>query len=204
MSFVLFDIGANWGTDSLDVTRDNAEYLTYAFEPTPELQSALLEKSADFSDRYHVIGYAVSDFDGEADFNIASHADWGVSSLLEFAPDIKRTWGDRQDLYVDRVETVPVTRLDSWFRRTRPPITQIDFFHCDTQGSDLKVLAGMGEFLPLIRDGVIECPQSDAVRLYEGQHSMQEAYDFLEANGFFVYRTESQQNEVNLYFKRNA
>lgn len=202
MSFVLFDVGANWGTDSLDVTRDNPDYLTYAFEPTPELQQHLLEKSSAFSDRYHVMGYAVSDFDGEANFNVSAHADWGVSSLLEFAPDIQHTWRDRNDLYVDRVETVPVIRLDTWFKRINPPITQIDFFHCDTQGSDLKVLAGMGEYLPLIFEGVIECPQSEAVRLYEGQHSAQDAYQFLEGNGFYIFNTENQQNEVNLFFRR--
>lgn len=202
MTFVLFDVGANWGSDSLDVTRDNPDYVTYAFEPTPELQQHLSDTSSPFNDRYHVYGYAVSDFDGEASFNIAAHDDWGVSSLLEFAPDIKRTWGDRPDLYVDRVETVPVTRLDTWFKRFKPPIEQIDFFHCDTQGSDLKVLAGMGDYLSLIYEGVIECPQSDAVRLYEGQHSQQEAYEFLESRGFYVFKTEQQQNEVNLFFRR--
>lgn len=202
MRYVLFDIGANWGTDSLQVTRDNSNYLTYAFEPTQELQVYLMEESAAFNDRYHVMGIALSDFDGEANFNIAAHADWGVSSLLDFAPNIAQTWEGRQDLYVDRIETVPVMRFDSWFRKQKPDIQRIDFFHCDTQGSDLKVLEGMGAYFGMIVEGVIECPSSAEVRLYEGQHTKEEAQDFLSDRGYEVFRREEQQNEVNLFFRR--
>lgn len=37
MSFILFDVGANHGQDSLNQTRDNPDVITYAFEPIPEL-----------------------------------------------------------------------------------------------------------------------------------------------------------------------
>jgi FkbM family methyltransferase len=204
MKYVLLDVGANWGTDSLVVTRDNPHYLTYAFEPTQELQTHLMEASAAFSARYHVMGFALSDFDGEADFHIASHADWGVSSLLEFAPNIQETWNGRTDLYVDRVETVPVMRFDTWFKSQSPDFDRIDFFHCDTQGSDLKVLTGMGDCFEMIVEGVIECPASIDVRLYTGQHTLEQAQDFLSDRGYEVFRREPQQNEINLFFRRKA
>jgi len=199
--FTLFDVGANWGTDSLSVTKENKKYITWAFEPTPELIANLSIKSQEFSDRYNIIPLAVSNFNGMAQFNVARHGDWGVSSLLDFNDNIKDTWKKRKDLYVDQKITVPVMRLDSWFDLFKPPISQIDFFHCDTQGSDLKVLEGMGKYFSLIKDGVIECPQSESVKLYKGQHTKEEAYQFLDNRGYTVYKIESQQNEDNLFFR---
>lgn len=199
--FTLFDVGANWGTDSLKITQKNKNYSTWAFEPTPELIANLSTKSQEFSDRYTIMPFAVSNFNGTAQFNVARHGDWGVSSLLEFNDGLEHTWKRRKDLYVDQKITVPVMRLDTWFELFKPNITQIDFFHCDTQGSDLKVLEGMGEYFSLIKDGVIECPQSEDVKLYKGQHTKEEAYEFLDKRGYHVYKIESQQNEDNLFFK---
>jgi len=200
-TFVLFDVGANWGTDSLSVTRKNKNYKTWAFEPTPELISNLSEKSQNFSERYTIVPFAVSNFNGTSHFNVARHGDWGVSSLLDFNDHIKHTWKGRTDLYADQKITVHVLRLDTWFEIFKPPITQIDFFHCDTQGSDLKVLDGMGKYFYLIKDGVIECPLTESVKLYKGQHTKEDAYKFLEQRGYEVYKIESQQNEDNLFFR---
>ena len=37
MSYILFDVGANWGSDSISKTDHDASVTTWAFEPTPEL-----------------------------------------------------------------------------------------------------------------------------------------------------------------------
>ena len=199
--FTLFDVGANWGTDSLEITQKDNNYHTWAFEPTPELIANLSIKSQEFSNRYTVVPMAVSNFNGIAQFNVARHGDWGVSSLLDFSDGLENTWRKRKDLYVDQKISVHVIRLDTWFDLFNPPITQIDFFHCDTQGSDLKVLEGMGKYFSLIKDGVIECPQSEEVKLYKGQHTKEEAYKFLDDRGYMVYKVESQLNEDNLFFR---
>ena len=47
--FVMFDIGANWGTDSLQQTKVNSNYETWAFEPTPILIDHLKKESSPFS-----------------------------------------------------------------------------------------------------------------------------------------------------------
>lgn len=202
MTFVLFDVGANHGTDSLPQTQADSLVRTFAFEPTPELAELLRRESKIFSDRYTVHEFALSDFDGTAKFNVSSHTDWGVSSLLEFNPDRHRTWERRGDLYFDRSVEVQVRRFDTWFEQTKPPINKIDFFHCDTQGSDLKVLRGMGEYFGLIVEGVIECPQSEDVKLYVGQHSREEAEDFLSDRGYEIFGIHAQQNEDNVYFRK--
>lgn len=199
---ILFDVGANWGQDSLERTRGNSKVITYAFEPTPELYQHLTHRSFDFNDRYFVFEVALSDFNGTAQFNVAAHNDWGTSSLLELSPDLDKTWPRRRDLYVDRKIDVEVMRFDTWFEATKPKIKKIDFFHCDTQGSDLKVLKGMGDYIDLIVEGVIEVPDSPEVMLYQGQHSKDEAISFLADRGFEVSDIGQQQNEQNLFFRK--
>jgi maleate cis-trans isomerase len=54
----------------------------------------------------------------------------------------------------------------------------------------------------MVQSGVVEVPQSEKVSLYKGQHTKQEAIDFLEQNGFVIDKVTSQVNEDNLYFVR--
>lgn len=199
---IIFDVGANWGQDSLERTRSNSKTTAYAFEPTPELYHHLTNRSFDFNDRYFVHEIALSDFDGKAEFNVAAHNDWGTSSLLEFSPNLDRTWPGRSDFYVDRTIEVKVMRFDTWFEATKPKIKKIDFFHCDTQGSDLKVLKGMGDYIDLIVEGVIEVPDSPEVMLYLGQHTKDEAMNFLTERGFGISGVSHQQNEQNIFFRK--
>ena len=204
MAYVIFDVGANWGVDSLSRTQNNTEVKTWAFEPTPYLVTYLINSSKEFNDRYHVVPLAVSDFNGVAKFNIAIGFDWGCSSLNTFNHGLDETWPGRSDFKVNDVINVEVTRLDSWFNLNKPDIQQIDFFHCDTQGSDLKVLQGMGEYLKLIKEGVVECPTRERSKLYIENHSFEEMKNFLDLNGFFITSivpNDIHNNEVNVYFK---
>jgi FkbM family methyltransferase len=201
---VLFDVGANWGTDSLPQTESNFHYLTWAFEPTPELYDHLVAKSQPFRNRYTVEKIALSDVNGVATFNVAAHQDWGTSSLLTFSNRLDKTWPGRADFYVDHQIEVEVRRFDTWFEDARPEIEWIDFFHCDTQGTDLKVLKGMGDYFQMIRQGVVEVPLNKEVMLYQGQHTREEVLDFLSDQHYEVYQTTHQQNEDNLYFQRKA
>jgi len=217
--FILFDVGANSGEDSLNKTRNDPNVETWAFEPTPELYQALVATSSEgrswrgedygpsYSYRYHVLPIAVSDFDGEATFNIADNpdSDWGCSSLNTFSDHLKQTWPGRTDFQFNRSITVQVTRLDTWFKTNNIQIDKIDYFHCDTQGSDLKVLKGMGDYINLIQAGVVECARDDNVKLYKENHTRAEMIDFLNSNGFTIVEERSNDiwsNEINLYFKK--
>jgi len=204
--FVLFDIGANWGTDSLARTQDDHNIETWAFEPVPELISHLTEKSTNYANRYHIVPSAVSDFDGTAQFNVADHYDWGCSSLNNFSDHLGETWPGRLDFKFNRSITVQVTRLDTWFKSNNIQIDKIDFFHCDTQGSDLKVLQGMGDYIFLIQEGVVECARDENVKLYKENHTIDQMTDFLKSKGFTIDNIQSNDhfnNELNVYFKKS-
>lgn len=200
---ILFDVGAHHGQDSLDQTENNPDIICYAFEPTPELARLLRIAAEDrnMKDRYHVYELAISDFDGEADFHMVE-GDTGSASLNEFSDNLSETWPGRTDFVVRGSKKINVYRLDTWLTIFAPEITKIDHLHIDAQGSDLAVLRGLGEKLSIVESGVVEVPQEANLRLYKGQHTKQEALDFLEQNGFVIDKVISQINEDNLYFVR--
>jgi FkbM family methyltransferase len=202
---ILFDVGAHHGQDSLDITQHNPNVICYAFEPTPEL-ARLLRIAAEargMKDRYHVYEQAISDFDGEADFHMVEN-DTGSASLNDFSDNLSETWPGRTDFVVRGSKKVNVYRLETWLKIFAPELTKIDHLHIDAQGSDLAVLKGLGDSISMVQSGVVEVPQEDVLRLYKGQHTKQEAIDFLEQNGFFIDKVTSQVNEDNLYFKRKS
>ena len=200
---ILFDVGAHHGQDSLNITQHNPDVICYAFEPTPELARLLriAAEARNMKERYHVFEHAISDFDGEADFHMVEN-DTGSASLNEFADNLKETWPGRTDFVVRGSKKVNVYRLDTWLSIFASDVTQIDHLHIDAQGCDLAVLRGLGDKLSMVQSGVVEVPQEDKLRLYKGQHTKQEALDFLEQNGFVIDKITSQENEDNLYFVR--
>jgi FkbM family methyltransferase len=200
---ILFDVGAHWGQDSLDITEKNQDVICHAFEPTPEL-ARLLRIAAEarrMKDRYHVHECAISDFDGTETFHMVV-GDTGSASLNDFSDNLHETWPGRIDFAVRESKEVDVYRLDTWLNTFAPEITQIDHLHIDAQGSDLAVLRGLGEKISMVQSGVVEVPQEDNLRLYKGQHTKQEALDFIEQNNFVIYNITSQVNEENLFFVR--
>ena len=118
MAYIFLDVGANWGHDSLNRTRDDQNIQTWAFEPTPELIAHLTDQSKDYADRYHIIPVALSDFSGTAQFNIADSpgCDWGCSSLNTFSDNLDQTWPGRTDFRVTRKIEVEVSRFDTWYQ----------------------------------------------------------------------------------------
>lgn len=202
---ILFDVGAHHGQDSLNETQHNPDVICYAFEPTPELANLLriAAVARNMKERYHVFEHAISDFDGEADFHMVEN-DTGSASLNEFEDNLSKTWPGRRDFVVRGSKKVNVYRLDTWLSIFAPEITQIDHLHIDAQGSDLAVLKGLGEKLSIVQSGVVEVPQEETLRLYKGQHTKQEAVDFLEKNGFVIDKVTSQVNEDNLFFVRKT
>jgi FkbM family methyltransferase len=197
---IFFDVGANFGTSSIHLAKSDPDTLVYAFEPTPELILYLKTQTFNLKN-YNVVGKAVSDFDGKATFNVAGQADWGCSSLLEFSDNSKTEWPGRTDFSVTKQIEVDVIRLDNFIIKNN--IDKIDYFHCDTQGSDLDVLYGLGEKISIIKEGAIEAATKQDI-LYKNQNNFIECIEFLKMNNFEIISVTSndpQFNEANIHFK---
>lgn len=199
MSKIIFDVGANNGkTFKAEMERGDT---IYAFEPTRTFCEEIRTWNPNWTN-FHLIESAVSDFNGTANFNIGDLQDGGVSSLNEFSDHIQYTWGGRPDLKFTHSYEVPVTRLDTWIEKNIPDLDRIDYLHIDTQGTDLKVLQGLGQYIKLVKSGQIEVPAHPEVALYKGQHTRAEAEEWLYKNGFIVIDQEYLMNEYNLFFGR--
>ena len=195
----LFDVGANDGSTFGDMPRLLPWCSVYAFEPTPELVLRIRERFGGHKN-FHLIPSAVGEVPGTAKFNVAGQGDWGSSSLLEFSSGLEQTWPGRTDFKVTTQIEVKVIRLDTFIQEQG--IKEIDFLHIDTQGTDLSVLRSLGEEIRCVSAGAIEVPQRGEVMLYKGQHTREQALDFLSKNKFKVWKIVSQQNEENLFFRR--
>jgi FkbM family methyltransferase len=208
MTYILLDVGANHGQDSLERTRDDANVVTYEFETITTILEKLSAASVDFINRYNLNNLALSDYNGESTFYLADidpNGDWGASSLYPFVDHVGETWPGRRDLVTTRTITVKVSRFDTWYEANNHTFDHIDYFHCDTQGSDLRVLKGMGKYVSLIQEGVVECARDDRAKLYAENHTVEEMKEFLEANGFEITSSQANDpwsNEVNLFFKK--
>jgi FkbM family methyltransferase len=199
MNNVIFDIGANMGTSCFHFL-DDVSNTVYAFEPTPYLLENFLYPRQ--SERYKVVPYAVSNFNGEATFNISGQYDWGCSSLSTFSEDLEHTWPGRDDFKVTDQIKVNVIRLDTFIKENN--IDRIDFLHCDTQGNDYKVLESLGDYIDILQSGEVEAFYKNP--LYKDiDNSVENVTDFLQKHNFKIVAIAANDqfnNEVNIYFKK--
>lgn len=201
----LFDVGANngwWGKGEL---ASDPECRVFFFEPTPELVDKLTWEMAG-NPRAIVVAKAVSDIPGKAKFNISGQGDWGCSSLLDFKPKdvIEKVWPGRPDINKTAEIEVDCIRMDDYCRENN--IDSIDFFHCDVQGMDLRVLQSMGDLIGIVKAGQIETATSTGSTIYSNQDAtVDKCTEWLQSKGFTITSVTSndpQTNEVNMVFTR--
>jgi FkbM family methyltransferase len=199
---IYFDVGAELGHDSLPFARNNPDSIVYAFEPNPHMIRHLSEQSEDL-ENYIIIPFAVSDYHGFSNFNICTEHP-GICSLLDFDDTGVQNWngyktGTDFPIHTDEKVEVEVIRLDHFIETME--ITKIDYFHCDTQGSDLNVLKGMGDYIHLIQEGKVEAEFHNK-SLYQNQNNYKETISFLSEKGFEVVKIapEGGYRECNISF----
>jgi FkbM family methyltransferase len=195
---IIFDVGANNGSSCSHLVND--ENIVYAFEPTPFLLEKYLYAMS--SKNYIVIPKAVSNFNGEAQFNIAGQADWGCSSLNNFSDNLQQTWNGRTDFKVTKVINVKVIKMHTFIEENN--IQTVDFLHCDTQGNDLKVLKSFENKISILKSGTVEAFAKNP--LYkENDNSVENIVSFLRENNFKINQISNNDhfgNEVNISFSR--
>ena len=196
------DVGANEG-DCINYARYETNTFVLAFEPVPTLCDKMHSKTTHLRN-FKLVESAISNFNGTSKLNISpesQYGDYSCSSLLQFSDKSKTDWPGREDFkFIDTVE-VSVIRLDTFIIENN--INKIDFLKIDTQGHDLKVLEGCGEFLSIVHMGTMEAGAKSDI-LYEGQNTEAESITFLENNGFQIVSIDSNdvfRNEVNIVFK---
>jgi FkbM family methyltransferase len=181
----VLDIGANAG----GFRRFLRHHVGYAgrivsFEPVRAVYETLAADAAD--DRsWRGMQVALGDSDGELQINICSKST--MSSFLERDTARLTNLGYEHLLQVTdivRTESVPVRRLDSILgdvldRRRDARI----FLKCDTQGFDLKVIAGAAASMPLVMAIQVELSFKP---IYEGAPPYDQVLAQMTGDGFDV------------------
>jgi FkbM family methyltransferase len=209
---VIIEVGANSGEDTVKYAEQGK---LFTFEPVPSMAENLRKM---FSENKNVIVIekAVSDFNGTSRFGISDPhrgcANMGCSSLNEFTDGIHDLWKGRPDFnHVEYLE-VNVIRMDTFIEENG--ITEVEYLHCDAQGSDFKVIQSFGDKLKILKAG--RCEAANKVALYKDtDNSVYSIIMFLENNGFKITKLNNHfhqeisredlptsTEEVDIHFER--
>ena len=204
-----FDIGANEGVFAVQIAKNEPKTYVVAFEPIPKLVYSIKEKVSHLKN-FMILRNAVSNFNGEAKFNISpesQYGDFSCSSLLDFSDKSKTDWPGREDFKViDDIE-VDVIRLDSVIVEYKIP--KIDYLKIDTQGYEMEVLKGSSKILDIIDSLLIEV---SLIELYEGQELFIDILEFLKKKNFKIWsldrvmgdKNTGQTYQLDIFFVKDA
>lgn len=197
MNKIIFEIGANKGTDTSRFLKENS--IVYAFEPTPELNLELKNKFKTHP-AYMPVPMAVDLENRWTVFNIAGSADWGCSSIHEFNPNIHSEWLGRPDFNVTDQCRVMTIRLDTFMQVYSIP--RIDYLWVDAQGNDFRVLQSLGDRIKDVAAG--RCEVALEVNLYNNvDNSHVSVGNWLVERGFHVQmQPHPHHKEADLVFTR--
>jgi FkbM family methyltransferase len=164
----VFDIGANQGQYA-EMLRTKAGYKGYifSFEPNPHAARIARER-AQGDDKWIVIELAISETDGEAQFNVMRGSQF--SSLSTPKHDDVQLFR-KMNAIVETV-TVKTERLETTLRRLRDEYGfKRPFLKMDTQGFDVKIVRAsaniMREFVGLQSELAISKLYTDSVDFRE-------------------------------------
>lgn len=169
----IVEIGANNGSNTTDFLQNSNLWI---FEPNPKYVNILNDKFEN-NDNVKIFQKAVSNFDGNAVFNISSD---GVSSSLN---KLSKFSIDNNLIKFDSSIIVDVIRMDTFLIENNIDI--INYLHCDAQGNDLRILESFGDRIHSIERGMVEVSLRD--ELYDDViNDFKNTIIFLENNGFVI------------------
>jgi FkbM family methyltransferase len=205
----ILDIGVNSGEFIFPLASRLPSMPFLGIEPIPELFD-LLETKRDEMELSEVQfrRLAIDEVPRRARFNVARHADLGVSSLLDFnttSLQQNEYWQGRSDLYFDEEIEVDVVRLDTLIEQAG--FDHISFIKIDAQGVDLKVLSSMGKYLNVLDAGMLEVSTTRNSVLYHDEPLLHDVLEFLDKHNFEPYAIKSNDPacaEVNVFFNRKG
>jgi len=199
---VVIEIGANNGGDTLRLLNMYPDAIVYAFEPTHELLANYLWPIASSNKRLKVLPFAIDIENTFKTFYIAGQADWGCSSLHQFADDLKTKWPDRPDFITTHEYSVPTLTMYDFCNIYN--IRNIEHLHIDTQGNDFNCLLSFKDKIDIIKSG--RCEVAAMTELYKNtNNTYSNVRSWLIQNGFSVNCGEeipAQAHEIDIVFSR--
>lgn len=176
----VLDVGANRGQYAQLLRRWGYRGDIASFEPVPEVFAALKQTMAGDA-RWRGYPWALGAADDELEIHVAK-GDGRASSFLTFNEEGPERWGD--DHRVARSVRVPIRRLDGVLDEVTSHVpSRRLYLKLDTQGFDLRVVAGAGERMVEMLALQTEISQQ---HYYEGMVPFGEALDRFRSLGFSI------------------
>ena len=175
---IIFEIGANIGTDTLEFSLMYPNGVIHAFEPLPLHINKLVQNTQDCKN-VKIISAALSDTNGLSKFYQSSGYSGGSGSI--FKPTLHLVRDTRTLFKAEDECMVPTVTLDRYLQNL--DLKEIDFVWIDAQGAELKILKGAIENLQKIRYIYSEV---STVPYYEGACTESELIEFLGNHNFLV------------------
>jgi FkbM family methyltransferase len=195
----VIDAGANRGAFTDAFLRLHQAERVVLVEPIPELAQKLRAKYAG-DPRIAVVAAALSDHDGEAQFEI-NRSD-ASSSLLPIDPRNSK-WFAR-DLKVAATIRVPILTLSQLMAREK--LETVDLLKLDLQGAERLALTGGAEILDRVR---VIYTEVFFEQLYAGAWLFWDTNEFLSGRGFklcglsnIVHAADGDLVQANATFRR--
>ena len=196
---ILLDAGANRGAFTDAFLRLHRPERAVLVEAIPELAFKLQEKYSS-DPRISVVAAALSDRDGEAQFEI--NRSEASSSLLPIDPRNSK-WFER-DLGVAHSVVVPTLALATLMQREK--MERIDLLKLDLQGAERLVLTGAAEVLERV---AVIYTEVFFEELYVGAWRFWETNEFLSSRGFklcglsnIVHAADGDLLQANATFRK--
>ena len=176
----VLDVGANSGQYAQILRTWGYRGDIVSFEPVPEVFAAL-QKTMAGDARWRGYPWALGEADDELEIHVA-HGDARASSFLTFNEEGPERWGD--DHRVARSTRVPVRRLDGVLDEVTSHVpSRRLYLKLDTQGFDLRVVAGAGARMAEMLALQTEISQQ---HYYEGMVQFGEALDRFRNLGYSI------------------
>jgi len=205
---IIFDVGANEGSDGLSLALLFKNCQVFAFEPNKyyikviefhkkKIENIIGEKI----NNYKVFNKAISTKDKVLNFNISKNV--GSHSLYEFNRNLYQFKRHAKDYETTQKTKVNVIKLSSFLKKKK--FKRIKYLHCDAQGSDINVLKSLGKYIKYLDYGVVEVSATKKKDLYKNsQNNLLNLKKFLKKKNFLITNIISNypfENELNVKFK---
>ena len=171
---LVIDVGGNIGQFASALRYIGYRGDILSFEPIPDAFAALSHRMRG-DDRWHGIQIAIGDHVGEETFNIM--AETVYSSFRSRVTQNQNSTDTVREKIIVPVQTLKnvIDEMNLISRLSRTLLKS------DTQGYELSVFYGLGEYIDLVR--LIQCEMS-SIPIYVGSPFMTEIIDFLHGHHF--------------------
>ena len=195
-SAIVFDIGANVGEWSKNVSRINSDAKIYSFEPIKSTFENLKSNLDTFSN-ISTINLALSSEEGV--FEIYNY---GENSGTNSFHNIKN---NKSNSY--KIEKINTTTIDLF--TTENNIDNIDFIKCDTEGNDYNVILGCSDMFNKEKIGLMQFEYN--WRWLIANSNLQRVFDSFKKSNYFIGKAckneiqiiESWNQELDKFYEAN-